>query len=70
MPTMSENHIAWMKKEVANLAEQIRFIEDKKGRFYSQHGREPRVEITQPILIENKRKKAELEDLLKQHGIE
>lgn len=69
MATMLENHIAWMRKEVASLADQIRIIEDKKARYYSRHADEPEVEMTETFLAENKRKKAELEELLKQHGI-
>ncbi|MER9028157.1 hypothetical protein [Mesorhizobium sp. M0674] len=68
MATMLENHIAWMKKEVASLADQIRIIEDKKARYYSRHDDGPQVEMTETFLVENKRKKAELEDFLKQQS--
>ncbi|GLS41598.1 hypothetical protein GCM10010869_71950 [Mesorhizobium tianshanense] len=69
MATMLENHIAWMKKEVASLADRIRIIEDEEARFYSRHDGEPEVDMTQTFLAENKLKKAELENLLKQYGI-
>jgi hypothetical protein len=65
MATMLEHHIAWMKKEVVNLTDQIRVIEEKRARYYSRHGNEPEEEVTEFFLVENKRKKAELEELLR-----
>ncbi|WP_164784037.1 MULTISPECIES: hypothetical protein [unclassified Mesorhizobium] len=56
-----------MKKEVASLTDQIRIIEEGKARYYSRHDDGPQVEMTQTFLAENKRSKAELEELLKQY---
>ncbi|TPK70291.1 hypothetical protein FJ930_18370 [Mesorhizobium sp. B2-4-15] len=67
MGTMLENHIAWMKRQVASLTDQIRIIEEKKARYYSRHHDGPEVEMTQSFLAENKRQKVELEELLKQY---
>lgn len=67
MATLLQAHIAWMRKEVASLTDQIRIIEEKKARYYSRHDDKPEVEMTQVLLVENKRKKAELEELLKEY---
>ncbi|RWL45276.1 MAG: hypothetical protein EOR60_15130 [Mesorhizobium sp.] len=64
---MKENHIAWMRRELASVTKSIEYLESGQGRYYSMRDGKIDSDLTASVLSDHKRTKAELEGLLKEY---
>ena len=58
------NFVAWIKAEIESIKERVRLIEEGKVQFHQSGPGSPQKDVTGEALADNRRKLAELEEML------